>query len=326
MIDAAIVGLGRWGQNLVNAVQGKSDRIRFTHGMVRRVEPTQDFARDKKLTLVTDYAQILADGSIDAVVLATPHSLHVEQIVAAAAAGKAVFCEKPLALTRTEAQRAADACAHAKVPLGIGHDKRFWGSMQGLVQTVRRGDLGRILHVEGHFSNESTGRFYEGWRGAEEDSPGGPLTATGVHILDAFVGIAGAVKSIEAHVISHPSDAAPVDTSTFFVEFENRTSGVFCGVRTTPQFLRVHAFGTDGWAQSVEATELTIRKTDQAPERQTFEPVVSLRLELEAFADAVAGRAPYPITPQQMVDTAYALELAIAAWNRAKASYADSQR
>ena len=319
MIDAAIVGLGRWGRNLVNAVQGKSNKLRFVAGVVRRPEAARPFAEEKGLELVTDLPAVLRDPRVQAVVLATPHSLHAEQVMAVAAAGKPVFCEKPLALTGAEAQRAADACARAKVPLGIGHDKRFWGSMQALMQTVKRDDLGRILHVEGHFSNETTGRFYEGWRGAEEDSPGGPLTATGVHILDAFVGIAGAVRRIDAHVISHPSDAAPVDTSTFFVEFENRTSGVLCGVRTTPQFLRVHAFGTDGWAEAVEATELTIRKTDQPPERQTFEPVVSLRLELEAFADAVAGRAPYPITPQQMVDTAYALELAIAAWNRATA-------
>ena len=317
MIDAAIVGLGRWGRNLVNAVQGKSEKLRFVQGVVRRREAAADFAREVGLELVTDFDAMLRDPKIRAVVLATPHSLHADQIVAVAAAGKHVFCEKPLGLARTEAERAVDAVRRAGVTIGIGHDKRFWGSTQGLMKTVKSGELGRILHVEGHFSNESTGRFFEGWRGAEEDSPGGPLTATGIHILDAFVAIAGAVKSIDAHVISHPSDAAPIDTSTFFVTFENRTTGVFCGVRTSPQFLRVHAFGSDGWAQAVEATELTIRKTDQQPTRQTFEPVVSLRLELDAFADAIEGRAAYPISPQQMIDTTHALELAIAAWNRA---------
>jgi predicted dehydrogenase len=102
---------------------------------------------------------------------------------------------------------------------------------------------------------------------------------------------------------------------TLFLEFSNRVSGVLCGVRTTPQFLRVHVFGKDGWAQAVEATELTVRKTDAQPERYTFERVESLRLELEAFADAVAGIAPYPITPQQMIDSTAALEMAIASFH-----------
>ena len=313
MIDAAIVGLGRWGRNLVNAVQGKSVKLRFVQAVVRRREPAEAFAREKQIELVTDFNGMLRDPAIHAVVLATPHSLHADQIVAAAAAGKAVFCEKPLALTRSDAERAVEACRRAGVALAVGHDKRFWGSMQALMRTVASGELGKILHMEGHFSNETTGRFYEGWRGAEKDSPGGGITATGIHILDAFVSIAGAVKRVDAHVVSHPSDAAPIDTSTFVFEFESRVSGVLCGVRTTPQFVRLHVFGTDGWAQAVEATELTVRKTDQQPQRQTFEPVASLHLELEAFADAVAGGAPYPITPQQMIDTIAALELSIAA-------------
>jgi predicted dehydrogenase len=317
MINAAIVGLGRWGRNLVNAVQGKSGKLRFTHAVVRRTEPASEFAAEQNIELATDFNRILSDPAVDAVVLATPHSQHVEQIVAAAAAGKPVFCEKPLALTRSEASLAVEACRRANVPLGLGHDKRFWGSMQALFKTVRSGELGEILHVEGHFSNETTGRYFEGWRGAEKDSPGGPLTATGVHILDTFVGIAGSVKAIQAHVISRPSTQAPVDTSTFFLEFTNRVSGVLCGVRTTPQFYRVHVFGTDGWAQAVEATELTVRKTDAQPERFTFEPVASLRLELEAFADAVSGVAPYPITPQQMIDGVSALEMAIASFQHA---------
>src|SRR6266513_1371311 len=96
---------------------------------------------------------VLADPSIDAVVLATPHSLHCEQIVAAAAAGKAVFCEKPLALKKAEAARAIDACRAAGVVLGVGTDKRFFPSLRELLRMVKSGELGKILHVEAHFSN-----------------------------------------------------------------------------------------------------------------------------------------------------------------------------
>src|SRR5437016_14213154 len=98
MIDAAIVGLGRWGRTLVEAVQGKSDKLRFTRAVSRNPGRLQDAAARYRLELVSELDAVLADPGIDAVVLASPHSLHCEQIVAAATAGKAVFCEKPLTL------------------------------------------------------------------------------------------------------------------------------------------------------------------------------------------------------------------------------------
>ena len=311
MIDAAIVGLGRWGRNLVNAVQGKSSKIRFVRGVVRRPEAAAEFAGEQGFDLTADFDAMLRDDRISAVVLATPHSLHVEQIAAAAAAGKSVFCEKPLALNRAEAERAVEACRRAQVPLGLGHDKRFWGSMQELKRLAASGALGEILHIEGHFSNESTGRYYEGWRASEDDAPGGGLTATGIHIIDMFVSLVGSVKSAHAHVVSHPPAPAPVDTLSVFYEFSNRVSGVLCGVRTTPQFYRVHVFGKDGSAEAIEATSLVLRKTDAKPQHFNFEPVATLRFELEAFADAAAGGAPYPITPQQMINGVAALEATI---------------
>ena len=125
MIDAAIVGLGRWGRNLVGSVQGKSDRLRFTRAVVRSFETHRGFAEELGLALTDDIEELLADHSVAAVVLATPHSLHCEQIIAAASAGKHVLCEKPLTLTRAEAVRAIQACEAAGVVLGVGADKRF---------------------------------------------------------------------------------------------------------------------------------------------------------------------------------------------------------
>jgi predicted dehydrogenase len=311
VIDAAIVGLGRWGRNLVNAVQGKSEKLRFVQCVVRQPEAAREYAAEKSLELETDLNHALRDERIQAVVLATPHSLHVPQVVAAAAAGKAVFCEKPLALTAADAERAVDACRRAKVVLGLGHDKRLWGSMQELRRVAASGELGQILHMEGHFSNESTRRYFTGWRASEDDAPGGGLTATGIHIIDAFVAVAGPVHEAHAHVVSHPPAPEPVDSLTVFLEFSSRVSGVLCGVRTTPAYWRVHVFGKEGSVEALGATELIVRKTDAAPQKFTFEPVDTLRLELEAFADAVSGGAPYHIAPQQMIDAVAALEATI---------------
>src|SRR5579863_10690213 len=100
MIDAAIVGLGRWGKTLVEAVQGKSDKIRFTRAVSRDPAQHREFLETQHLLAGSSLDEMLADRRVKAVVLATPHTRHVEEVCAVAAAGKAVFCEKPLALTK----------------------------------------------------------------------------------------------------------------------------------------------------------------------------------------------------------------------------------
>ena len=103
MINAAIVGMGWWGQTLVESVSGGSDKIRFVAGVARRAtEPLEAFSREHGLKFYQEYGEALSDPGIDAVVLATPHSVHADQVVAAAEAGKHVFCEKPFALRKSD--------------------------------------------------------------------------------------------------------------------------------------------------------------------------------------------------------------------------------
>ena len=104
MIRAAIIGMGTWGQNLVDSVQGKSEHIRFVAGATRTPAKAAEFAAKHGIRMLESYEHVLADPAIDAVVLATPHSQHTEQIVAAAKAGKHVFTEKPLGLTHASAR------------------------------------------------------------------------------------------------------------------------------------------------------------------------------------------------------------------------------
>jgi predicted dehydrogenase len=311
MIDAAIVGLGRWGRNMVAAVNGRSDRIRFTHCVVRNVDPAREFAAQHGLSISTALREVLTDPRVLAIVLTTPHSQHTDQIAAAAAAGKPVLCEKPLALTKADALESVAACARAGVPLGVGHDKRHYPSMRELKRIVASGVLGTTLHIEGHFSNESTRRFYAGWRERTAESPGGGLTATGIHLLDAFVHLIGPIADVHARLIEHPPAPEPIDTISVLLRFQSGVSGVLCGVRSTAQFFRVHVFGTKGSAEALGDRELVLRMSDATPRHVSFEPIDTLRYELEAFADAIEGREPFPIPPEQMIATVAALEATI---------------
>jgi predicted dehydrogenase len=312
MINAAIVGLGRWGQALVTAVQGKSDRIRFIRGVVRDPAQIHDFASRHGLTLTTALPEAARDPAVDAVFLATPHSLHVEQVIAVAAARKPVWCEKPLALTRAEAERAVAACRDAGVPLGCGYNRRCFSSMRELRRIVDGGTLGDILHVEGHFSNEySTRVLPHGWRDDPAESPALGMTGCGLHVLDALVNLAGPIRQVHAKSCAPKPSPDPRDAVALLMEFASGATGVMATVRATVPFWRIHVFGTEGDAEARSERDLRIGYIGAPAAEHTFEPVDSLRALAESFADAVEGRAPFLISPRQLVDVTAAFEAVI---------------
>jgi len=188
MIRAAILGLGRWGRSLINSVQGKSGDIAFVAAHTRTRASAEEFCREKDLRLVDTYAQILADPGIDAVVLATPHSLHAGQIAQAAAAGKHVFVEKPMTLDLASARAAAEAAAKAKVMLAVGFNRRFHPAIAEIRNRKAAGRLGTIVAMVGqHTTSTQSFLAADNWRSDAHEAPAGAMTAVGVHLMDHMV-------------------------------------------------------------------------------------------------------------------------------------------
>src|ERR671927_451485 len=147
-LNVAVIGLGWWGRIIVPLIKS-SAKLR----VVRVADPApaaQAFAAEQGVPLVS-FDDVLHDREVQGVVLCTPHTQHTEQIVRAANAGKHVFCEKPLSLTRGDVLRAVDACNKARVKLAVGHEKRFEPPIQELMRLVRSGELGTPLQVEANF-------------------------------------------------------------------------------------------------------------------------------------------------------------------------------
>ena len=128
-LRAAVVGLGWWGRHITETLD--ASRLIDVVGVA---EPDLDrvaaFAESRGLHVDTNLSATLEDPKIDAVIIATPHLLHEEQVLAAAGAGKHVFCEKPLALTAEAARRMLAACRSRGLVLGVGHERRFEGAME----------------------------------------------------------------------------------------------------------------------------------------------------------------------------------------------------
>jgi predicted dehydrogenase len=295
MINAAVIGLGRWGKNIVDAVQGKSKRLRFIRGVSKEPELVRDFAAAKNFELSTEFEEAVADQRVQAVFLATPHSLHIGQISAAAAAGKPVWCEKPLALTRAEAERA----------------KRCFPCMRELKRLVAEGIIGDVLHIEGNFTNEHSTRVKGGWRDDPRESPGGGMTGAGLHVLDAFVNLAGPIRKVIASVNSQKPPPDPRDAAAALVQFESGATGVLATVRAAPMYWRIMVFGTKGSAEAREETMLTVAKIGEQPTTQVYPAADSLGVLLEAFAETIETGKPFLVSTDDMLDVVGAFEAII---------------
>ena len=319
MISAAIFGLGRWGKNLVNAVQHQSPHLQFKTAVVTNPGKHQEFAAQAHLMVTDDANAVWQDPSIEMVVLATPHSLHVSQITSAAQAGKAVFCEKPLALTLKEAEVAVQVCQDHQVLLGVGHDKRFWPSMQQVQAVVRSGQLGDLSHIEGIFTNENLKNFQTSWRDIPANVPGGNLTATGIHIIDSFTNLMGPIRSVEG--IYRTMNDGQQDTLAMLLEFASGATGLLSSPRPSPVFWRVHVFGSAGNIESRGPLQTIQMMSGKEPDMQSYTAINALQFQLEAFAQAIQNKTPYLISPQNILNTVAAFEAAAKAIDTQKKVY-----
>ena len=268
MIRAAIVGLGRWGRSLVASVQGKSTQLRFVRAHTRTRASAEEFCRQYDVPLVDSYEQILADPEVDAVVLATPHSLHETQIIAAAAAGKHIHVEKPITLDRAGADRAVEAARKAGVVLAVGYCRRFHPSIVEVRRRLAQGRLGAVVSMVAQHTT-STAQFIvpENWRAAPEEAPGGALTAVGVHALDHMIEFAGRVRDVRAVTARHYPGHSD-DTTTLMLQFESGASGlIFCSVATATNFAFT-LYGTAGLAEILE--EVAGVNPDDVAEPKSF--------------------------------------------------------
>lgn len=313
---AAIVGLGWWGRKMAGLVNAGGANMHF----VRAVDPSEDamaFAGAAGLQYSTDLEAALADPNIEAVVLATPHALHEAQIAEAAAAGKHIFCEKPLALTRKGAEASVALCRKAGLVLGMGHERRFEPPIADLLKAAAEGRLGRILQIEANFSHD---KFLNldpsNWRLKADQAPAGGMTATGIHLTDLAVKLMGPARDVRVSCENLASAIAQGDTMSAHIRFENGGTAYISATLATPFVSRFAVFGTLGWIEvrdkaHVEAPAgwvVTEGWKDKPITVREVPPSEPVRDNLRAFALAVRGKVDYPVTGEEMINNIALLE------------------
>jgi predicted dehydrogenase len=310
MINTAIVGLGWWGKNLVKAARDFSAPLRFTRGVTLEPESVRDFAAEHRLAIGTSFEDVLADASIEAVILATPHSRHRAQVEAAATAGKHIYCEKPFALKKVDAQAMIEACKRAGVIIAVGHHFRLMPSMRALTELKTSGAFGTIMHAEGNYSHDWLADMpLDSWRMAAAESGAGGMTGMGIHVLDCFRDVVGPMKRVSAISKARVLNAPTGDTTAALIEFENGATGTLGTTLKTPFRWRIAIFGENAWAESVSETRLIVRRAGKDdPEVLDYPPDNHLGRNLDYFAKAVMKQGAFPIPPEGILQTAATLE------------------
>ena len=311
----AVVGLGWWGKVIVPLAR-TSAKLRVV--AVADPDPAAaDFAEQQKVPLARSYEDVLRNPEVQGVVLCTPHTLHTDQIERAANAGKHVFCEKPLSLSRADVLRAVAACNAARVSLAVGHEKRFEPPIQELMRMVKSGELGTPLQIEANFVQD---KFLslppDNWRLSAKEAPAGPMTATGIHLLDLSVGVMGPARRVFASVKTLGSQLKNGDTLGILVDFERGGNALLSAVLATPFDGRFAVYGSKGWAEvrdkahpeSPRGWTLTTHIRGDEKQTRDYPPAKAVLANLEAFADAASGVAAYPVPQAEMIANVSALE------------------
>jgi predicted dehydrogenase len=320
-VGIALIGMGWWGKKMLTVLGAAPSDIR----VVRAIEPNLDTARalcaDKGVALTADYVDALTDPEVEAVVLATPHAMHGAQIEAAVAAGKHVFCEKPLALTKAGAEKAVRLCRDAGLVLGMGHERRWEPPIAALLANADAGELGRIHQIEANFSHDKfLGLDRDNWRLKADQAPAGGMTATGIHLLDLSVRLLGPAESVWCVCEQLSSDLPQGDTVAAYVKFRGGGTSYVSASLANPFISRFAVYGAKGWIDirdkaHVEAPEgwiVTSAKLGGPITTAEVPPAEPVKDNLVSFARAVRGVGQYPITAEHLLNNIALLEAVFA--------------
>jgi predicted dehydrogenase len=301
-MKVAQVGLGWWGSKVTSVLED-SENIEIVCG----VDPVDQIAKRYHevhgLPVYSAFQEALEDPTVEGVILTIPHLLHEDAVIQAAAAGKQIFCEKPLALNVSSARRMIDACDNAGIVMGIGHERRFEPAWEEMKRMADAGEFGTILHMEAHWSHDRwLNMASDNWRGSKEESPAAGWTGMGVHLSDMMLSLAGEVVEVHAHVARRILKIPTGDVVSAHFRFADETTGYIAALSATPDYARFAVFGSHAWAEARETqhvdpggtTHFYVRHRGDAEQtRIDFEPASPVRAGYEHWAEAVAGQTDY---------------------------------
>ena len=279
------------------------------------VDPTppadiEEFRKLHPFKLAHSLDDALSDRQIEGVVLATPHALHEQQTLKVIAAGKNLFCEKPLTMTGEGAKRIIAACRRAGKVLGIGHERRFEPAFEEVQRLVSEGALGKILLMDANVSHDNFRRLAkDNWRLNPESAPAGMMTAVGIHMTDLFIKLAGPPQEVRARSARLIFQPPAEDFVSADILFRSGAVGSLTALSITPFYARFTIYGDAGWVEVTSEANVdqgkptTLTHVDHKGRRSiVYEAADTVTQNFEAWADAVQGKTSYRFTDDELIE------------------------
>ncbi len=290
----ASLGIGWWSDVLADAVGRTGGRIEIVSCFTRSPDKRQTFADKYGCAGAGSLDELLADGTIDGIINTTPNHVHLETTRAAAAAGKHVFLDKPIANTIGEAKAITKACADAGVTLGVGYQRRRESHFRWIKARIDAGDFGALVQAEANISRDREGQFEPGhWRYTAEGMPGGVMLQIGLHYVDVLTMLLGPVESVSgmASQLVLPGDNP--DVGTLMMHHENgAVSSLSTSYASASEYYLMNIYGKKMSAYYNLFDGLrALKQGESGPAPVAVGQVDTLAEELIEWADAAAGGA-----------------------------------
>ena len=246
-VNVGIVGLGRWAKVLARAA-AKSKKIKIVAGYSRSEEKRHAFQEEMGIPAAPSIEALLADSSIEGVILTVPNEQHLPVAAAVAKARKHVYTEKPIASTLEEGLEIEALERKYGITVTVGHSARLMAGIRKIREAIDKDELGRVAFIEANFSNnrglELTPKM---WRWYKHRAPGGPLSQLAIHQFDVLHYLGGEIAEASAVASKlSPVGAEVDDQSMTLLKFADGKVGYVGSCWTSPGVFAVRVFGSKG--------------------------------------------------------------------------------
>src|SRR5437773_9082153 len=292
-LRVACIGMGWWSDVLADAIK-RSKKLRIVACYTRSEDKRRAFAAKYGCAAAPSYESVLQDRAIEAIVNTTPNDAHLETTRAAAAAGKHVFLDKPIANTVSEGRAITEACGKAGVVLALGYQRRRESHFRWIRERIDAGEFGKLVKAEANIRRDRLGKIdLNSWRYTAAGMPGGVMLQIGIHYVDVLEYLLGPVKAVNGTFAQLVLPGDNPDVASMVLEHENGAlSTLNASYASASEYYLMNLYGKEASAYYDMHQGLRLLKRGAAKAEpvncQKNDPIVEV---LEEFASAVRGDA-----------------------------------
>jgi len=248
-VRVACVGMGWWSDVLADAIK-RSKQIEIAACYTRSADKRAAFAKKYQCRPAASYEEVLGDPAIEAIINTTPNDVHLETTRAAAAAGKHVFLDKPIANRVSDGRAISEVCRNAGVVLALGYQRRRETHFRWVKRQIEAGVFGKLVNAEANISRDRLGKIdLSSWRYQAAGMPGGVMLQIGIHYTDVLEYLMGPVAAVRGQFAQLVLPGDNPDVASFILEHENGAlSTLNASYASASEYYLMNIYGKDATA------------------------------------------------------------------------------